>query len=93
MRDAADALARIGSLREQRARAGEVVRGYAETGRLNGVRVRSGLESRLDLVDNDIRLLDAQLAYANLLTDAAVARVQLVLALGGGFDPNRDLQP
>ena len=69
------------------------MRGYAETGRLNAVRVRSGLESRLDLVDNDIRLLDAQLLDANLLADAAIARVQLVLALGGGFDPTRDTQP
>jgi len=93
VREAADALARIGSLGEQRARQREVVRGYAETGRLNAVRVRSGLESRLDLVDNDVRLLDAQLRDVNLLTDAAVARVQLVLALGGGFDPSRDTQP
>lgn len=93
VREAADALARIASLGEQRARSREVVRGYAETGRLNAVRVRSGLESRLDLVDNDVRLLDAQLADANLQTDAAIARVQLVLALGGGFDPARDLQP
>ena len=93
VREAADALARIGSLDAQRARQRDVVRGYAETGRLNNIRVSSGLESRLDLVDNDIRLLDAELADANLLTDAAVARVQLVLALGGGFDPSRDIQP
>lgn len=85
VRDTADALARIASIDRQRARQAEVVRGYAETGRLNNVRVASGLESRLDLVDNDIRLLDARLADADLATDALVARVQLVLALGGGF--------
>lgn len=93
VREAADALARIASLDAQHARAAQVVRGYGETGRLNGIRVRSGLDSRLDLVDNDVRLLDAQLADANLLTDAAIARVQLVLALGGGYQPTQDPRP
>ena len=87
VRDTADALAQIGNLDQRRARQAEVVRGYAETGRLNDVRVASGLESRLDTVDNDIRLLDARLADADLATDALVARVRLVLALGGGFVP------
>jgi outer membrane protein TolC len=87
VRDTADALARIGSLDAQRARQAEVVRGYAETGRLNNVRIQSGLESRLDTIDNDIRLLDARLDDADLFTDALVARVQLILALGGGFTP------
>ena len=87
VRDTADALARIASLDAQRARQAEVVRGYAETGRLNNVRVASGLESRLDTINNDIRLLDARLADADLATDALVARVQLILALGGGYVP------
>ena len=87
VRDTADALARIGAIDRQRARQAEVVRGFAETGRLNGVRVASGLESRLDTIDNDVRLLDARLLDADLATDALVARVQLILALGGGFRP------
>ena len=90
VREAADALARIRSISAQREQAAAVTRGFAETGRLNSIRVSSGLSSRLDLVDNDVRLLDAQLIQANLLHDAAVARVQLVLALGGGVDPARD---
>ena len=48
VRDTADALALIGNIDQRRARQAEVVRGYAETGRLNGVRIASGLESRLD---------------------------------------------
>lgn len=87
VREAADALTRIHSLDEDRARQAEVVRGLAETGRLNTIRVSSGLESRLGLVDNDVRLLDAQQSDANLAADAASQRVALVLALGGGFDP------
>ena len=90
VREAADAIARIQAIDAERRRSAQVVRGYGQTGRLNAIRVSSGLDSRLDLVDNDIRLLDAQLADANLSIDAVVARVQLVLALGGGFDPALD---
>ncbi len=86
VREAADAVARIGVLDADRARQREVVRGYAETGRLNAIRVSSGLDSRLDLVDNDVRLLAAEQADADLAANAAQQRVQLVLALGGGFD-------
>lgn len=87
VREAADALARIAADDAERGRSREVVRGYAETGRLNAIRVRSGLDSRLDLVDNDVRLLDAELSDANLATDSVVARVQLIQALGGGYAP------
>ncbi len=86
VREAADALARIGALDADRTRQREVVRGYAETGRLNAIRVSSGLDSRLDLVDNDVRLLAAEQADADLAANSAQQRVQLVLALGGGFD-------
>ncbi|WP_380781364.1 efflux transporter outer membrane subunit [Sphingomonas sp. R86520] len=86
VREAADAVARIGALDADRTRQREVVRGYAETGRLNAIRVSSGLDSRLDLVDNDVRLLAAEQADADLAANAAQQRVQLVLALGGGFD-------
>lgn len=87
VREASDALTRIASLETDRARQREVVKGLSETGRLNTIRVSSGLSSRLDLVDNDIRLLDAEQANINLAADAAAQRVMLVLALGGGFDP------
>ncbi len=85
VKDAADAIALIANLTQQRARTAEVVRGFGETNRLNAIRVSSGLDSKLDLVDNDVRLLDAQLAQANLAAEAARQRVALVLALGGGF--------
>lgn len=91
VREAADGIAQIGALAADRARQREVVRGYAETGRLNAIRVSSGLDSRLDLVDNDIRTLDAEQADAALAVDAAQARVRLAVALGGGFDASRDL--
>ena len=89
VREAADAVALDGNLAARRRAQSAVVRGFAETGRLDGVRVRSGLASRLDLVDNDVRLLDAQLAEANLSADAARNRVALVMALGGGYFEER----
>jgi len=84
--DASDALTRIASLDADRSRQRDVVTGFAETGRLNAIRVSSGLSSRLDLVDDDVRLLEAEQAAINLAADAAAQRVALVLALGGGFD-------
>lgn len=92
VREAADAIALTGNLRAQAAEAAAVVRGFSETGRLNAVRVRAGLDSKLDLVDNDVRLLDAELDQANLATDAARTRVQPLLALGGGWDGEQTRQ-
>jgi NodT family efflux transporter outer membrane factor (OMF) lipoprotein len=91
VREAADAIAQIDALQADRVQQRDVVRGYAETGRLNAIRVASGLDSRLDLIDNDIRILAADQADADLAADAAQARVRLVMALGGGFDASRDL--
>lgn len=92
-REAADGIARVRAADDARARQAAVVRGFAETNRLNGIRVRSGLSSRLDLIDNDVRLLDAELTAANLSIDALTARAQLAVALGGGFDPVQDIRP
>lgn len=93
VREAADAIALIGNLADQSARAREVVTGYAATGRLNAIRVSSGLGSKLDLVDTDVRQLDAELAQANLAADAARQRVALVMAMGGGFSTSQEYQP
>jgi len=92
-RQAADGIAQVRAADLERARQQQVVSGFAETGRLNAIRVQSGLDSRLDLVDNDVRLLDAELAAANLSIDALLARAQLAIALGGGFDPAQDVMP
>jgi len=88
VREAADALTRLRAAETERARADDARRALAEVGRLNGVRVASGLSSRLDLVDNDVRLLAAEQALADLDADALVQRVRLVEALGGGFRPD-----
>ena len=93
VRDAADALAQIRAAETEARAQTEVVRGFAETNRLNAIRVSAGLDSRLTGIDTDIRLLEARLAQANLAVDALAARARLAQALGGGFDPSRNVQP
>lgn len=90
VREAADAVTRGTNLTAERARQAEVVRGFAETRRLNAIRVSSGLESRLGLVDTDIRQLEADQADANLAADAVQARIALAVALGGGFSSSSE---
>lgn len=90
VREAADALATIRANEAEAAAQAQVVRGFAETNRLNAVRINAGLDSRLTGIDTDIRLLDAQLAAATLAVDALAARARLAQALGGGFDPSRN---
>ncbi|MCT8003052.1 efflux transporter outer membrane subunit [Sphingomonas sanguinis] len=85
VREAADAVTRSRTLATERARQTEVVRGLSETRRLNAIRVSSGLQSQLGLIDPDIRQLEADQADANLAADAVQARIALAVALGGGF--------
>lgn len=86
VREAADAIARLQTIAGMRQGQHEAVAGLTKVGKLNSVRVRAGLSSRLDLIDNDIRLLDARQAEEDLAIDAIVARAQLAQALGGGFE-------
>ncbi|MDF2605185.1 efflux transporter outer membrane subunit [Sphingomonas sp.] len=88
VREAADALAAIDAAANEARAQAAVVRGFAETNRLNAIRISAGLDSRLSGIDTDIRLLDAQLAEATLAVDALAARARLAVALGGGFDPS-----
>ncbi len=91
VREAADALALVeysrAELNEQR----QALHGLAEVTRLNRVRVASGLDSRLDLVGPDIRLLEAQQNEANLQAQTLVSAIRLTVAIGGGFDRNDPL--
>src|SRR3546814_5002634 len=65
----------------------QALTGLSEVTRLNRVRVAAGLDSRLDIIGADIRLLQAQQDEANLQAQAAIHAIQLLVAIGGGFDP------
>jgi len=64
-----------------------VVQGLRDTVRLDRVRIDTGLGSRLDAIDSGFRLLEAEQALVNLQAQALTRRIQLIAALGGGFDP------
>lgn len=87
VRDAADALTRVASTRGDLEQQRQVLQAMSEVTRLNRVRVASGLDSRLDLIGTDVQLLQAQLDQANLEAQSAVDAVRLLIAIGGGFEP------
>ncbi|MET0308556.1 MAG: efflux transporter outer membrane subunit [Sphingomonas sp.] len=91
VRDAADALTQVRSADKDLADQGRVVAGLRDTVRLDGVRVSTGLGSRLDTIESGFRLLEAEQALVGLQADALTRRIQLIAALGGGFDSNQPL--
>ena len=89
--EAADAITNVRAADDSLGEQDRVVQGLRETVRLDQVRVSTGLGSQLDTVESGFRLLEAEQALVNLQADALVRRIQLVAALGGGFDPTRPL--
>lgn len=87
VREAADALTRIANTRSDLDQQRQALHGLSEVTRLNRVRVASGLDSRLDLIGSDVRLLQAQQDEANLEAQSVLNAVQLLIAIGGGFQP------
>src|SRR3546814_10287332 len=75
VREAADALAQIESSRRDLAQQQQALTGLSEVTRLNRVRVAAGLDSRLDIIGADIRLLQAQQDEDNL--QAQIGRAQV----------------
>ena len=87
VKQAADALSGVDTAeaeaRDQRA----IVADLQDTVRLDQTRVTSGLGSQLDILATNDRLLAARQAQTDFDADGAVRRVQLLVALGGGFSP------
>jgi NodT family efflux transporter outer membrane factor (OMF) lipoprotein len=91
VRDASDALTLVRSADKDLDDQRRIVAGLRETARLDQVRVSTGLGSRLDTIESGFRLLEAEQALAGLQSDALTRRIQLIAALGGGFDSNQPL--
>lgn len=87
VRDAADAISNVTNGDRALVDERNVVAGLRGTVQLDAVRVRTGLGSRLDAVDSGFRLLEAEQALVGFQADALTRRIQLIAALGGGFDP------
>lgn len=88
VRDTADAVTNVRAADADLGAQAIVVRGLRDTVSLNEVRLKAGLDSRLDTIDSGFRLLEAEQALVGLQADALTRRIQLVAALGGGFDPS-----
>jgi NodT family efflux transporter outer membrane factor (OMF) lipoprotein len=91
VREASDAITNVRSVDQDLAEQGRVVQGLRDTVQLDQVRVRTGLGSQLDAIDSGFRLLEAEQALVGLQADALSRRIQLIAALGGGYDSNRPL--
>lgn len=85
---AADAITQVDATDHDLADQARIVRGLRETVHLDSVRVETGLGSRLDAIDSGFRLLAAEQALIDLQAQAYARRIQLIAALGGGFDPH-----
>ncbi|MDB5736575.1 MAG: transporter [Sphingomonas bacterium] len=91
VRESADALTQVRSTDADLAQQQAVVAGLRNTVRLDRVRVSTGLGSQLDSIDSGFRLLEAEQALVGLQADALTRRIQLIAALGGGFEPTAPL--
>ena len=87
VQQAADSLASVETSAADAQQQRAIVTDLRETERLDDVRVRTGLGSRLDILEAGDRLLAARQAQANIDADGAIHRIRLLVALGGGFSP------
>jgi outer membrane protein TolC len=55
--------------------------------RLAEERYQAGLSSYLTVLNTETTVLSARREHVTLLSDQAIARVKLLLAVGGSFDP------
>jgi NodT family efflux transporter outer membrane factor (OMF) lipoprotein len=88
VRESADALTRIQSNDSDVVQQERIVAGLRDTVRLDTVRTSTGLGSKLDAIDSGFRLLEAEQDLVNLQAEGLTRRVQLIAALGGGFNSN-----
>lgn len=88
VREAADALSAIDTNVADAAQQRQIVSGLGQTVHLDEVRLRTGLGARLDILDAGDRLLTARQRMVDVDADGAIRRVQLLVALGGGFTPS-----
>jgi outer membrane protein TolC len=93
VKEAADALSGIQSTAAEADDQRKVLKGLAETVRLDEARVRSGLSTQLDILASGDRLLQARQTQADLDAQGLTRRIQLLVAVGGDFNPHTPLSP
>ncbi|MGH8462112.1 MAG: efflux transporter outer membrane subunit [Stenotrophobium sp.] len=83
----ADQLSLIASYKSQIEQSMQSLAASKDAYRIAQLRYRAGLINRIALLDAETAVLDAHHQQINLVAAQAVARVTLLLALGGSFDP------
>lgn len=84
--DVEDSLAGIRHLADQAAAQQRAVASAKRAAELADVRYRSGIVSYIEVVDADRDALTAERANAQLTGQRLIASVQLIKALGGGWE-------
>lgn len=87
VRETADALTRVQGTSTALGAQRDAEAGAAGIQRLADARLAAGLGSKLEQIEAGLQLLGARQATADLEADQAIARVRLLLAVGGGFEP------
>jgi NodT family efflux transporter outer membrane factor (OMF) lipoprotein len=87
VRDASDAISQVRANADDAVQQAKIVGGLRDVVRLDRTRIENGLGSQLDILDSGTRLLVAQQDAVNIAASGAIRRVQLLVAIGGDFDP------
>jgi NodT family efflux transporter outer membrane factor (OMF) lipoprotein len=83
----ADQLTRINALARERVDERQTLEAAEDAYRIGEERYRAGLSGYLSVLNVETQVLAARRDTVDILADQAVARVTLLLALGGSFDP------
>jgi NodT family efflux transporter outer membrane factor (OMF) lipoprotein len=88
VQESADALSGIDSNAAEAADQRKILNGLAETMHLDEVRAHTGLGTQLDVLASGDRLLQARLTLEDLAAEGLTRRIQLLVAVGGDFNPD-----
>jgi NodT family efflux transporter outer membrane factor (OMF) lipoprotein len=84
----ADQLTRIDALARERLEQQQTLESNEAAYKLAEERYRAGLASYLSVLNAETQVLTARQSMVDIVANQAVARVTLLLAIGGSFDPN-----
>lgn len=88
VRQTADAMTQVASLADQRRQQQQALDSAGRAFDLARERYRLGLSGQIPMLTAEATLLTARQQMAGLIAQAAAQRVALLLAVGGGFDPD-----
>ena len=88
VRQTADQLTLIASTRQQLDESAQLLAASEDAYRIAELRYRKGLTGYLNVLNAETAVLAARRTQVDLLAAQAIARVTLLLALGGSFDPD-----